>query len=115
MAAPDNWLVLLAVGIGGPLVGGLVTYLGTRTTARPSEEQSLTERFKALVDRQEVERQTLEAARAKLELDVMKLERVAEDLEIMVVRLMAWSEQVTAAAEREGWDLPERPKFRHVS
>lgn len=94
--ATDNG-VLLAVGVGGPLIGGLLTYLGTRVAAGPSIAQSLTARFSALVDRQEKER--------------AKLEAVARDLEIMVVKLLAWSDEVVEIADERGLDLPPRPRF----
>lgn len=115
MAAPDNWIVLLAVGIGGPLVASALTYLGTRTSAKPSAEQARTAHFDALVGRLEKEVDRRVADNVKLESELLKLEAVAADLEVMVIRLLAWADEVSVEAERRGLDLPVRPKFRHMA
>lgn len=92
---PDNWLALVA----GPLVGGLLTYFATRLTARPAAEQALTVKFTALIDRQEHER--------------VKLEKIAAELEVMVVLMVDWADQVIDLAEANDLELPLRPKFKH--
>lgn len=93
----DNGWVLVAVGIGGPLVGAAIAYLGARHTARPAIEQALTAKFSALVDRQERE--------------IAKLEAVAADLEVMLIRLLAWADEVSTVAERRNIAIPPRPRF----
>lgn len=94
---PDNPWVLVVVGVGGPLLAAIVTYLGTRLSAGPLADQALTAKFSALVDRQERER--------------AKLEAVAADLEVMVIRLLRWADEVAEIAETGRLELPERPRF----
>lgn len=93
----DNGWVLVAVGIGGPLAGATVAYLAARHSARPTIEQALTAKFSALVDRQERE--------------IAKLGAVAADLEVMVIRLVAWADEVSTVAERRNVTIPPRPRF----
>lgn len=107
MATPETWPVLLAVGIAGPLIGAMAGFAAARVNAKPAEEQALTERFKALVDRLETERGHMEA-------EIVKLDRVARDLEIMVIHLMAWGERAVEVASEEGVRLPPRPKFHEM-
>lgn len=104
---PAEWTAGIAVIAA--LVGPLIT---ARVMRKPSADEALTKRFEALIDRQEEERQHLTADFEKRE---KKLERVAGELEVMVLRLIEWADEVTVKAKRRGVDLPPRPKFRDVT
>ncbi len=94
-----------AVAVVAALAGPLVT---ARIVRKPSADEALTKRFEALIDRQEEERQHLTADFEKRE---KKLERVAGELEVMVLRLIEWADEVAVTAKRRGVGLPPRPKF----
>ncbi len=64
-----------------------------------SEVEVVLNRLTTLADLQEKERK--------------KLEAVAADLEVMVIKLIAWADEATILAERRNVKLPPRPKFAH--
>ena len=95
-----SWGELLAPVLGGSIVSAAAAYLVAKITSGPTTEQALTAKFTALIDRQEHER--------------VKLERVAADLEVMVIRLIDWADQVCEVAEDNDLEIPPRPKFAHM-
>lgn len=109
---------LVAVAGASASVGGVFAVISARIAAGAPKSAALTEQFKALIDRQETERKALidefdwralEAAKRE-----EKLDRVASDLEAMVIRLIEWADEVTIIASRRGVELPPRPKFTHA-
>lgn len=81
------------------MISGLAALAVARIGSGPNSEQAATARFTALIDRQEAER--------------VKLEKVAAELEVMVVLLLDWADQVEEKSEEADFELPPRPKFRH--
>lgn len=107
--APDTlgtlWTLGAAAAGGG--ISALGVVLAARMTAKPSEAAALTERYTALMDRQTTEREYLER-------QIAKLETVASDLEIMVLRLNEWRDEVVILMRMRGIvDYPTPPKY-HV-
>ena len=94
-----SWGELLAPVIGGSIVSAVAAFLVAKITSGPTTEQALTAKFTALIDRQEAER--------------LKLEKIAGELEVMVVLLIDWADQVEDQAEVADFQLPQRPKFKH--
>jgi hypothetical protein len=105
---PSLIVVPFIAAIAG-IIGGLLT---ARVTSKPATDEALTERFTALVDRQELERKNLVEDFDRRE---KKLEAVAADLEVMVIKLIEWADEVTVRGNQQGWILPPRPKFKHLN
>lgn len=117
MTLPEP-IIISAIAAGAAIFGSMVTILTARIMTGPGTSEAQTHKFTALIDRQETERKALieefewrTFEQAKRE---EKLERVASDLEAMVVRLIEWGDEVTIVATRRGVKLPPRPKFPHV-
>lgn len=87
-------------------VGAIVVPIwSSRQNVKPATDEALTKRFTELVDRQGVERE-------KLEKHIIKMETVAADLEVMVLKLTAWRDDVIVLMRMRGiLDFPEPPKF----
>jgi hypothetical protein len=95
----DSTIIVGIVAAGSAVAGSVLTLIGARITSGPPADQVMINRFTALADLQEKERK--------------KLEVVAADLEVMVIRLMEWADEVVIVAERRRVELPPRPKFAH--
>lgn len=95
----DPTLITALVAAGSAVAGSALTIVAARITSKPAADQVALNRFTALADLQERERK--------------KLEVVAADLEIMVIKLMEWADEVVIVAERRRVELPPRPKFAH--
>lgn len=109
---PDPMITALAAPLIAAVCGAVLGVVTARITAKPATDEALTERFTALVDRQELERKNLVEDFDRRE---KKLEAVAADLEVMVIKLIEWADEVTVTGSREGWALPPRPKFKHMN
>lgn len=107
----DPVIITSAVAGLAAIFGSAVTVLVARISAGPSTEDALTNRFEALVNRQEIERLALVK---DFDAREAKLERVAADLEVMVIRFMEWADEVTVVAALHNVELPARPKFAHL-
>jgi hypothetical protein len=80
-----------------------------RQVSKPATDAALTQRFTELVDRQTKER-------IHLERQILKLETIAADLEVMVIKLTAWRDDVIVLMRMRGIeDYPEPPKFNGAS
>lgn len=95
----DTAIVIGTIAAASAVFGSLVTILTARVASKPAADQVALNRLTVLADLQERERK--------------KLETVAADLEIMVIRFIEWADEVVIVAERRHIELPPRPKFAH--
>lgn len=80
----------------------------SKAAAGPAAEEALTQRFNSLVDRMTEER-------LRLEREIEKQAKVATDLEVMVIRLVDWGDEVVARMALLGVEHPPRPRFQDIS
>lgn len=95
-------IVTACIGVAGAIV--VPIWVG-RQNAQAATDTALTARFSALIDRQTAEREHLER-------QILKMETVTADLEVMVIKLTAWRDDVIVLMKMRGIvDFPEPPKF----
>lgn len=97
----DLTIGVALIAAGSALGASVITILTTKITTKPAADQVVLNRLTTLADLQEKERK--------------KLETVAADLEVMVIKLLAWADEVTIVAERRHVELPPRPQFTRLN
>lgn len=97
----DLTIGVALISAGSAVAASILTILTTRIASKPAADQVVLNRLTALADLQEKERK--------------KMEAVTADLEIMVIRLVEWADEVTVIADRRNVKLPKRPKFANLN